>query len=159
MTGYREALLLLGGDLGDVRSTMEHAQEAIAKDVGPVLAVGRAHWTEPWGFAGEKLFLNKAISVRTALEPTDLLRTLLRIEERLGRVRGTSKGYSSRTLDIDILLIGDSVVDLPELRVPHPLFHQRRFALAPAADVAPLAVHPILQRTVLQLLNDLGTKA
>ncbi len=148
------AVLLLGADLGDPKAQLSAATKALDRKGLRVLAASRDHWTEPWGFAGDRLFLDRALLVATDLTPPELLRTVLRVEQELGRTRN-GPGYASRTIDIDILLMDDHVVDLPELQVPHPRMHQRAFALAPAADVAPLMVHPILGRSVLTLLDDL----
>lgn len=149
-----EAVLLLGGNIGDVLATLGRADALIAERAGAVLARSRDHWTEPWGFKDERLFLNRALLVSTALEPEDLMRTCLAIEQELGRSRDSSPGYTARTIDIDLLFAGDRVVDSPTVTLPHPRLHERKFALAPAADIAPDLVHPLLHRTVLQLLND-----
>lgn len=154
-----EALLLLGGDLGDVQHTLGLAIAALERDAGRVLARSREHWTEPWGFTGSGLFLNRAVLLRTELDPEALLAVILRTEVLLGRVRGSQQGYASRPIDIDILLIGDRVQELPLLTLPHPRMHLRSFALAPAADIAPEAVHPVRGRSVLELLGDLSPSA
>jgi 2-amino-4-hydroxy-6-hydroxymethyldihydropteridine diphosphokinase len=153
-TGF-DALLLLGGDLGDVKATMDKAVLALERHAGTLLATSRDHWTLPWGFAGHGLFLNRAILLHTTQGPEALMGTLLRIEQDLGRTRNAGTGYGSRSIDIDILLMGDTVLRTPTLTVPHPRMHQRAFALAPAADILPGMVHPTLGRTVLQLLDDL----
>lgn len=150
-----DLLLLLGGDLGDPSRTLRAAEAALAAVLGPVVARSRDHWTEPWGFTSDRLFLNRALLFRTAMPTRDVLRHALDIERSLGRERPATGGPASRTIDIDILLHGDAVTDEPDLVVPHPRMHQRAFALAPAADVAPAMRHPLLDRTVLQLLNDL----
>lgn len=154
MVSRLEAILLLGGDLGDVGPTLARATGSIAERGGRVLAISRDHWTRPWGFQGEGLFLNRALRILPGRSPEELLSVLLDIEQELGRIR-SGQGYRSRTVDIDILLWGDRVLHLPQLEIPHPRMHLRRFALAPVADVAPWAVHPVLGRTVLQLLDDL----
>jgi 2-amino-4-hydroxy-6-hydroxymethyldihydropteridine diphosphokinase len=158
-----EALLLLGGNVGDMKSTFSVVESMITHPEGPIGAAmtarSRDHWTEPWGFSDERLFLNRALLVSTTLEPLDLLGELLTIEQALGRNRSNERRYASRTIDIDILLIGDQVIDTPALHLPHPRLHERAFALAPAADVAPLWVHPKLDRTVIELLNDLRRPA
>ena len=152
-----EALLLLGGNIGEVSVTMDRAEAMINEQAGSVLSRSRDHWTEPWGFQDERLFLNRALVVRTDLLPSDLLQRCLAIEFQLGRARTAGPGHSSRTIDIDLLLCGDRVISTPELTVPHPRMHERAFALAPAADVAPDCWHPVLERTVLNLLNDVRT--
>ena len=148
-------LLLLGGDRGPLRSAMEQAITRLGERAGRVLAVGREHWTEPWGFADSERFLNKAVLLATPLAPAALMEVLLGIEHELGRHRTPGAPPGPRTMDIDILLYGSAVIDQPTVTVPHPRMHQRRFALAPAADVAPAMVHPLLGRTVLELLNAL----
>ena len=149
-----EALLLLGGNIGDVSATTLRAEEMIGQNVGTVLSRSRDHWTEPWGFHDDRLFLNRALLVRTDLSPHDLLENCLEIERQLGRTRTSGQGYAARTIDIDLLLCGDQVISSSDLLVPHPRMHERAFALAPAADVAPAWSHPILQRPLLTLLND-----
>lgn len=152
MTGT-EVLLLLGGDRGDVPATLSAAERMIGERCGKVLARSRDHWSEAWGFDDPELFLNRALLVATSLSSQALLREVLSIEMALGRVRGPEAGYGPRTVDIDILLMGDEVVRTPDLHIPHPLMPQRAFALAPAADVAPLMKHPEMGRTVLDILD------
>ncbi|HEX9861310.1 MAG TPA: 2-amino-4-hydroxy-6-hydroxymethyldihydropteridine diphosphokinase, partial [Nitrospirota bacterium] len=94
---------------------------------------------------------NAAAEVMTALSPMELLRLCQDIENRLGRVRTVKWG--PRTADLDILLYGDAVMDTPELKIPHPLMHERRFVLEPLAEVAPGAVHPVTGMTISQLLD------
>jgi len=149
-----EALLLLGGNMGDPAATLGKAIGILGQSAGSVLSVSRDHWTEPWGFTDDRLFLNKAVILRTELAPMQLMAECLRIEQVLGRVRSAGEGCTSRPIDIDILLIEDQVVSEPSLAVPHPRMHERLFALAPAADVAPGWMHPLLKRSVLDLLND-----
>lgn len=149
-----EAILLLGGNVGNVHDTFSKAEAAIAERCGTVLSRSRDHRTEPWGFQDDRLFLNRALMVDTHLSPHALMDTCLAIEKDLGRVRDSSGVYKARTLDIDILFLGDRVIDEPDLHVPHPRVQGRAFALAPAADVAPDLVHPKLQRNILDLLND-----
>lgn len=150
-----EVLLLLGGNVGDVRATLAEAAVRIGDRVGTVRATSRDHWTAPWGFTDDRPFLNKALLVRTALQPAAVLAACLRIEEELGRVRDPHARYGPRTIDIDLLLQGARTITTPGLTLPHPRLHERAFALAPAADVAPGLVHPLLGRTLLRALDDL----
>jgi len=150
-----EVLLLLGGNIGDPRLILSQAEALIEERAGRMVARSRKHWTEPWGFTDQRLFLNRAVIIETALEPERLMETLLGIEADLGRKRTSTERNVPRTIDIDILLIGERVIDAPVLQVPHPRMHERAFALAPAADVAPQWQHPGLKRTVITLLTDL----
>lgn len=148
-------VLLLGGDQGDPVEQLALAEAAIGARVGAVVALSRDHWTAAWGFTSDALFLNRALLVRTELEPIQVMEACLAIERSMGRVRSESQGMASRPIDIDILTVGDQVLLSEALTVPHPRLHLRRFALAPLCDIFPLWRHPILDRTALELLNAL----
>lgn len=153
--GTREVLLLLGGNEGDLHGVFSKAEVAIGNSIGTIRARSRDHWTEPWGFDHKDLFLNIALLVESELPPDDLMAQCLAIERSLGRIRSLSAGYGPRPIDIDILLIGAMVHASETVQIPHPRMHQRRFALSPAADIAPLWIHPTLHTTILALLNGL----
>lgn len=156
MEATRELVLLLGGDMGDQQLLFARAERLLAERLQvDVLRRSRDHWTEPWGFTHPALFLNRALWCRTPLPASAILDHALAVEEQLGRTRIPGSGYAPRTIDIDILLLDDEVVDDEVLQVPHPRLHLRAFALAPAADLVPDRVHPALGRSILQLLNDL----
>lgn len=156
MEATRELVLLLGGDMGDQQLLFARAERLLAERLQvDVIRRSRDHWTEPWGFTHPALFLNRALWCRTHLPASAILDHALAVEEQLGRTRSPGAGYAPRTIDIDILLLGDEVVNDEVLQVPHPRLHLRAFALAPAADLVPDRVHPALGRTILQLLNDL----
>ncbi|MGV9013284.1 MAG: 2-amino-4-hydroxy-6-hydroxymethyldihydropteridine diphosphokinase [Flavobacteriales bacterium] len=148
-----EFTLLFGGNIGDPTSTFARAEAFIAQRMGPITARSRDHSTEPWGFEDERMFLNRAIQVQSELPPADALHVLLRIETELGRTRSDEPGYTARTIDIDILFIEGCVLELHGLVVPHTKVQDRRFALAPVADIAPLLVHPALGRNVMEMLE------
>jgi 2-amino-4-hydroxy-6-hydroxymethyldihydropteridine diphosphokinase len=149
----QEALLLLGADLGDRPKAFAAAGSLLQERGINLLASSRDHETEPWGMASTALFLNRALRVRTALPPKDLLAVCLAVELGLGRQRTGEATPASRPIDIDLLLYGAVQLKEPGLEVPHPRLHERAFALAPAADVAPEWYHPGLGLTVLQLLQ------
>jgi 2-amino-4-hydroxy-6-hydroxymethyldihydropteridine diphosphokinase len=158
-----EVLLLLGGNVGDVKHTLHQASIQIRARIGRVLATSRDHWTTPWGFSDERLFLDQALLVDTAMAPEDVMHACLAIEQDLGRVRSEApagkKVYEARTIDIDVLMIGDRIMRTELLELPHPRMHERAFALSPAADVVPGWEHPVLHRSVLSLLHDVKQRS
>lgn len=154
-----KAYLSLGSNRGDRKALLGHATDLIRQRVGSVVCLSPLYETAPWGqFAeGEDLsFLNMALAVETDLEPRALLRTLKEIEKEMGRNIARPplpSHYHSRPIDIDIVLYGTTVLDTPELTLPHPRMHLRRFVLQPLCDIAPDARHPLLNQTIHQLLE------
>ncbi len=147
-----EALLGLGSNVGDPQSNLREAVERLDRDCR-VERVSSLYRTEPVGYVEQEWFLNCALRASTALDPAALLERIAAVEHELGRQREILNG--PRTIDIDILLIDDYVVEERGLTVPHPRMHLRRFVLAPAVEIAAEWVHPILRRTLGTLLEDL----
>jgi len=145
----------LGSNLGDRKGYLRAAIDAIGESAGEVVSISGIYESEPWGFSSEERFLNMVISLKTEPDPETLLKKLMKIESKLGRVRN-GKGYSSRTIDIDILLYDDLIIDKPDLKIPHPLIQERRFVLAPLCDIAPDITHPVLKKTFAALLGECG---
>jgi 2-amino-4-hydroxy-6-hydroxymethyldihydropteridine diphosphokinase len=144
--------LSLGSNVGDRE---KHLREAIQRleTVGRVVAVSSVYETEPVEFADQEWFLNCVVALETEKMPEQLMTALLRIEREMGRQRTENKG--PRNIDLDILLVDDLVVDAPELSIPHPAMHQRRFVLEPLAEIAPEARHPVMKKSARELLDDL----
>jgi 2-amino-4-hydroxy-6-hydroxymethyldihydropteridine diphosphokinase len=135
------AFVGIGSNLGDRETHLRAALEALATEDGiDIVAVSRLRETEPVGPVEQGPFLNGAVQVTTELLPCELLARLLNIEERLGRVRG--ERFGPRTIDLDLLVYGDEIVDEPGLTLPHPRLHERRFAVEPLAELAPALIVP-----------------
>ncbi|MBK9512476.1 MAG: 2-amino-4-hydroxy-6-hydroxymethyldihydropteridine diphosphokinase [Flavobacteriales bacterium] len=155
MSEGRWVLFLLGGDLEDPRWFVDRATQRLGEAFGQTPRASRDHWTEPWGFQDHRLFLNRAVLIRTNNTPDGIMATALAIERELGRVRAGADRYAPRTIDIDVLMVEGLVLRSEHIDLPHPRMHERAFALAPAADLCPDQLHPVLGLTVLQLLNEL----
>jgi 2-amino-4-hydroxy-6-hydroxymethyldihydropteridine diphosphokinase len=146
------ALVGLGSNLGDRKAALENAVASLAETPGVVVRkVSSLYDTEPVGGPpGQGRYLNAAAMLETSLDPFELLHVLQSIEADLGRVRLVRWG--ERTLDLDLLLFDDRIIESPVLSLPHPRFALRRFVLEPLAEVAPEAVDPVSHRTIAELL-------
>jgi 2-amino-4-hydroxy-6-hydroxymethyldihydropteridine diphosphokinase len=152
------ALIALGSNLGDRKAALDAALAALAATPGVILrAASRYHETEAVGGpAGQGAFLNAAAAVETTLGPWALLSRLRQIETDAGRVR--SVRWGERTLDLDLLMFGEAIIDSVELSVPHPRMAVRRFVLVPLVEIVPDAVEPITLRTMTELLENLDRR-
>jgi 2-amino-4-hydroxy-6-hydroxymethyldihydropteridine diphosphokinase len=144
--------LSLGSNVGDREAQLQDALAKLAA-VGSVVATSSFYETEPVEFTRQPWFLNCAIALETNKTPEQLMAAILRIEEEMGRRRVQKKG--PRAIDIDILLFDDTIVDSKELTIPHPAMHQRRFVLELLAEIAPELLHPVLKKTIGELLDSL----
>lgn len=140
------AYIGLGANLGPREVTLLRAADLLAADSGiDVLEISQLRETDPVGDVDQPSFLNGAVAVETTLSPRELLEVLRRVERELGRVRDGER-WGPRTIDLDLLLYGDEIVDEEGLRVPHPRLHERRFALEPLVDLEPELEIPGLGR-------------
>lgn len=148
--------MLLGGNLGHVRETFSKA-EALLADSFKILRKSSLYESEPWGMESENLFLNQVWKIETDLEPEVLLDKILEAESQLGRERPTESEeghYLDRTLDIDILFMGSLVLNTNKLVLPHPKLHLRAFTLQPLAEVESDLMHPVLGKSISNLLEN-----
>ena len=158
--------LLLGGNQGDVKRTLQTAQQLINSRVGAVLRCSHRYESEPWGFPAAQRFSTQALEVSTDLSPLEVLDACQGIERELGRNRAaeaiekasSGAAYSSRPIDIDIIFYGDEVIDDERLTVPHPLLAEREFALQPLAEIMRRHRHPVTGVTVGEMLDALRNR-
>ncbi|WP_245705991.1 2-amino-4-hydroxy-6-hydroxymethyldihydropteridine diphosphokinase [Catalinimonas alkaloidigena] len=142
--------ILLGSNLGDRAAQLAQARQLLAQQVGTVVRASSLYETAAWGVADQPDFYNQVLEIATTLAPEAVLDRILALEHQLGRVR--FQRWHERTIDIDILYYGEEVMDTPRLQIPHPELQNRRFTLAPLAEIAPDWRHPVLEVTQAQLL-------
>lgn len=147
-----DAYILLGGNVGDTAACLRNGRLLLGTECGEVIKQSAIYETAPWGKHDQQNFLNQALLLSTVLSPQQLIRSILEIEERLGRMR--VEKYGPRIIDIDILLFNDEVISEPGLTVPHPELQNRRFALVPLLEIADNIIHPVLHKTIGQLLQE-----
>lgn len=149
-------LLGLGSNLGDRDANLVAALDRLEEENALcVVAMSKVRTTAPVGGPPQPDYRNAAALADTHLPPRKLLAAMQRAEERVGRRPGGER-WGPRAVDVDLLLYGDEVVDEPDLKVPHPRMAERRFVLEPAAEIAPEMVHPVLGKTVRELLESLA---
>ena len=146
-----KAVLLLGSNMGDSQLLFQQVISLIDERLGKLEIQSALYQSPPWGFEHENDFLNQVLILETDLAAGEILQTCLQIEVDIGRKR-TTQVYGARRIDIDVLFVNDEVVETDQLILPHPRLHLRKFTLLPLAELIPDFVHPILQKSIQELL-------
>jgi 2-amino-4-hydroxy-6-hydroxymethyldihydropteridine diphosphokinase len=152
MESMNISYLLIGGNQGDRLARLATARDLITNAGGQILLASALYETAAWGKTDQPDFLNQALKVATEEDAPAWLLTLLDIEGKMGRRR--QEKYGPRIIDIDILFFNNSIIHEPQLTIPHPEIRNRRFALVPMEEIAPSLIHPVLHKTIRQLLAE-----
>lgn len=143
--------LLLGTNSGDRKKNLDTALRSIADEAGTINRMSSVYETDAWGITEQPAFYNQVAEIETALDAHSLLTTILSIEKKMGRVR--REKWGERIIDIDILFFGSEVVNSDALTIPHPQLAFRKFTLVPLCELIPDFIHPVLQKTIAELLS------
>jgi 2-amino-4-hydroxy-6-hydroxymethyldihydropteridine diphosphokinase len=152
MQYMNKVFLLIGGNMGDRLQNLHQAIALLSAACGPVIQQSAVYETAAWGKTDQAAFLNQALVLSTSLTPQELITTILSVEEKMGRLRMEKNG--PRVIDIDIIFYNEVVMHEPHLTIPHPQLQNRRFVLVPLNEIAPGYVHPVLHKTVTELLAE-----
>jgi len=148
-----QIIISLGSNLGDRLNALYKALALLEAYPISIKLLSKVYETPAWGFKGDP-FYNACVSIKTKLKPKDLLEVLLKVEKTMGRLPSKGKGYSSRTIDLDLLFYKSKNIFSAKLKVPHPKLHKRNFVLAPLCEIAPKFIHPILFQTIEELFQN-----
>jgi 2-amino-4-hydroxy-6-hydroxymethyldihydropteridine diphosphokinase len=150
--------LSLGSNRGGRKAHLKNAIDLISEWAGEVTVVSSLYETPPWKMEDETDFINQALLLETEMSSAQLIDTIILIESMMGRQRSANK-YEPRKIDIDVLFFNDEIINTEELTVPHPLLQERKFVLVPMAEIAPEFIHPVLKKSITQLLNECEDKS
>jgi len=148
-----KVFLSLGSNIGNRINNLHIALANIGKIIGNIIISSKVYVTEPWGYQSKNFFLNQVISVESNLKPGQVLNEIIEIEKMMGRIRSEEK-YTDRIIDIDLLFYDDLIISKDELIIPHPHLHKRKFILKPLSDIAGNYEHPVLKKSIYQLLEE-----
>ena len=151
-----KAYLGLGTNLGNRRKQLLNTINHLTEKAGNITAFSDFHETTPWGYQSLHPYLNATVQLETSLSPHELLAITQQIERELGRTtKSKDRQYTDRTIDIDILMYDELILQTPDLVLPHPLLHQRLFVLQPLAEIAPDLQHPIFHKSIAALYHNI----
>ena len=148
-----KAVLLSGSNMGDLSRNMESALIMISQNAGVIKNTSFIYETEAWGKIDQPSYYNQVIELNTTLDANTLMQKLLQIEKMMGRER--TEKWAPRLIDLDILYFNNEVINEPDLKIPHPHLHERRFTLVPLSEILPDMLHPVLKRSNKDLLESL----
>jgi 2-amino-4-hydroxy-6-hydroxymethyldihydropteridine diphosphokinase len=148
----RGIFLLLGSNEGDRTLNLSRARQFLSESAGKIIATSSIYKTEAWGKHDQPEFYNQVIEISTDYSPFELLKTVLAVEQKIGRVR--VEKWGSRIIDIDVLLMGNHIVESEVLQLPHPEIPNRKFTLVPLEEIAPDFIHPILGKRIKTLREE-----
>ena len=147
-----KAYLLTGSNLGDREQYLATARSLINEQCGTIVSASSLYETAAWGKTDQPSFLNQALELETSLNARQLIHRILKAEKIMGRIR--DEKYGPRLIDIDILLFNNEKHNYQFLKIPHPEMQNRRFALLPLAEIGPDIIHPVLNKTINELLKE-----
>jgi 2-amino-4-hydroxy-6-hydroxymethyldihydropteridine diphosphokinase len=146
------AYILTGGNLDNRSASLATARELINRHCGSIIQASSVYETAAWGKTDQPAFLNQALEICTSLNARQLIRRLLKVEKMMGRIRGEK--YGPRLIDLDLLLFNNEIHNYHFLQLPHPQMQNRRFVLMPMAEIAPEIIHPVLLKSITDLLKE-----